>query len=105
MKMAKKWLITGAVVALLAAAALTVHLWLPPLLAFIDVNSPRIESVTNLTQLGLWVVAGLSLLLALWRRKPLLPRQQFAPGHAATVEGRDLWRRMAVWPPARGAKP
>ena len=62
----RKWILTALLVLLLAALAGSAHRWLPPFLVFIDVNSARIQGITDLAQLIFWVAAALALLTGLW---------------------------------------
>ena len=54
----KKWIVTLLIVLAIGTAAYTVNYWLPPLLAFADDNSVRIEAITNLTQMVLHQTVG-----------------------------------------------
>jgi tetratricopeptide (TPR) repeat protein len=66
----KKWLITVLVVGGLATLALSVNWWLPRLLWFIGANNNLIQGLSSLTQLALWLGAGITLLVRPWRRTP-----------------------------------
>lgn len=80
----RKWILTALLVLLLAALAGTVSRWLPAFLAFVDVNSDRIQGITDLVQLVFWILAGLALLAGLWGVDlPGLPGRKEPPVTAA----------------------
>ena len=59
-------LLTLLLVLLLTLLALTAPRWFPPFLTFIDVNSDRIQGITDLAQLIFWALAGLALAAGIW---------------------------------------
>ena len=62
----RRWILTALIVLLLAGLALTVRGWLPPFLAFIDINTDRIQGITALVELILRVLTGLALVGSLF---------------------------------------
>jgi formylglycine-generating enzyme required for sulfatase activity len=53
----------------LVALAATARRWLPPLLVFAGTHTDRIQGLTDLIQLALWIGTGVSFFVGLWRGK------------------------------------
>lgn len=70
----KRWLLLILLLILLAALALTVRTWLPPLLAFVGANSELIQGLQAAVQIVLWLgVAGVALFSYLTGRRKAPP--------------------------------
>ena len=89
------------VVVTFVALGATARWWLRFLLDFVDVHTDRIQGLTDLVQLVIWVFGGLSGLGAWWlgKRKtgPERERIDAAARHVA-VGGSGSAARTAPWP-------
>ena len=67
----KKWTITIAVAAALAAMGFYSRIWLPKVLPFLSdhENADTLKSITSLIQITLWVASALAFIINLWRQK------------------------------------
>ena len=91
----KRWLLLIPLLLLLAALALTVRGWLPPLLTFVGANSELIQGLQAAVQIVLWLgVAGVALFSYLTGRRkssppmPLqAPKQERQPEVRQTLHG------------------
>ncbi len=98
----KKWIVTGLIVVALALLAWSVQWWLPRLLAFVDANGDRIQSITDGIQLVLWLAVAAAAVIGLWRnthrpaqadRSPLpkpTPEIATAEGNSAAATGGSI---------------
>ncbi|MCP4536455.1 MAG: SUMF1/EgtB/PvdO family nonheme iron enzyme [Chloroflexi bacterium] len=69
MKNINRWFVLVLLVVALVVLAITARWWLPSLLTFVGTNSDLIQGATDLIQLVLWVVAGITTLVGFfWRR-------------------------------------
>lgn len=85
----KRWLILIPLILLLAALALTVNLWLRPLLTFIGANTDLIQGLQAAAQLALWVSVALVAGLGYLRRD-----RAVSPPDASPVSDRPAQQRM-----------
>jgi hypothetical protein len=67
--MLKKWGWLIVLVAALVAAAASSPLWLTPLLELSKVESNRIEGLTGILQIAIWILVGIIMLIAEIRRR------------------------------------
>ena len=61
--------LTLLLLAFIVALAMTVSMWLPRLLAFVDVNSDRLQALDSLMQLVLLGLGGFVAYYGLWRKR------------------------------------
>lgn len=81
----KRWLLLIPLILLLAALALTVRAWLPPLLGFVGANTELIQGLQAAVQIVLWLgVAGVGLFSYFTgrRKSPLTPPQDPKQAHS-----------------------
>lgn len=81
----KRWLVVIALVILLAAAALTVKVWLPPLLTFVGANTDVIQGLESLAQLALWAMAVIVGVAGYLRGRQSQPSPQPEPVPTRTI--------------------
>ncbi len=76
----KRWLLLIPLILLLAALALTVRAWLPPLLTFVGANTDLIQGLQAAAQIVLWVgAAGVTLFSYLTGRRQAAAPQAREP--------------------------
>ncbi len=75
-----RWLRLALLIIVLVIAGFTAHWWLEPFLAFLGANAATIQTLADLTQLVLWLGAGVVLVVGWWKRPKAASSPQVAGG-------------------------